>query len=163
MTLLTSTALPGAKVFHVKAKGILESEDAAIPALKVALLLACFHSEGAKPFTLTQSSLLYHISILQVSSYVHCNGRVLLAGDAAHIHSPAGGQGLNTGVQDAANLAWKVALVATGAAARPGQMMETYQEERWPVGAQVIAMSGRFQGFLWGVEHSWVLEGVLLS
>ncbi|MEU6591293.1 FAD-dependent monooxygenase [Streptomyces sp. NPDC046881] len=55
-------------------------------------------------------------------------GRVLLAGDAAHVHSPAGGQGLNTGVQDAYNLGWKLAAVLRGAA--PETLLDTYEEER---------------------------------
>ncbi|WP_375489375.1 FAD-dependent monooxygenase [uncultured Jatrophihabitans sp.] len=74
----------------------------------------------------------------QVASYVH--GRVLLAGDAAHVHSPAGGQGMNTGMQDAANLAWKVALVERGAA--PPALLDSYQAERHPVGAAVVKQSG---------------------
>ena len=74
----------------------------------------------------------------QVASYVH--GRVVLAGDAAHVHSPAGGQGMNTGMQDAANLAWKIALVQRGAA--PVGLVDTYQAERHPVGAAVVKQSG---------------------
>ncbi|HEY2204958.1 MAG TPA: FAD-dependent monooxygenase [Pseudonocardia sp.] len=62
--------------------------------------------------------------------------RVLLAGDAAHIHSPAGGQGMNTGLQDAANLAWKLALVSTGRA-HP-DLLDSYHEERHPVAAAVV-------------------------
>jgi 2-polyprenyl-6-methoxyphenol hydroxylase-like FAD-dependent oxidoreductase len=80
--------------------------------------------------------------LLQVQSYLHHKGRVLLAGDAAHVHSPAGGQGMNTGMQDAANLAWKLSLVAAGEAAAGCKLLDTYQEERHPVGAQVIRMSG---------------------
>jgi hypothetical protein len=63
-------------------------------------------------------------------------GRVFVAGDAAHIHSPAGGQGMNTGLQDAANLAWKLALVIKGVA--PEELLETYHSERWPVGQNVL-------------------------
>ncbi|WP_394362461.1 FAD-dependent monooxygenase [Amycolatopsis sp. SB7-3] len=63
-------------------------------------------------------------------------GRVLLAGDAAHIHFPAGGQGLNTGVQDAVNLGWKLAAVVRGQAA--GLLLDTYQAERHPVAARVL-------------------------
>ena len=63
-------------------------------------------------------------------------GRVLLAGDAAHIHSPAAAQGMNTGIQDAANLAWKLALVARHRAAP--DLLDTYHEERHPVGAMVV-------------------------
>ncbi|MER6508495.1 FAD-dependent monooxygenase [Nonomuraea sp. NPDC001636] len=63
-------------------------------------------------------------------------GRVLLAGDAAHVHSPIGGQGLNLGLQDAVNLGWKLALVARGAA--PESLLDTYTGERHPVAARVL-------------------------
>jgi 3-(3-hydroxy-phenyl)propionate hydroxylase len=62
--------------------------------------------------------------------------RVLLAGDSAHVHSPAGGQGLNLGVQDAVNLGWKLAQVVNGTA--PESLLDTYQAERHPVGARVL-------------------------
>jgi len=68
-------------------------------------------------------------------------GRVFLAGDAAHAHSPAGGQGMNTGLLDAANLAWKLAAVLHGRAAE--ELLETYEAERYPVGTAVIKGSGR--------------------
>jgi hypothetical protein len=64
------------------------------------------------------------------------SGRVFLAGDAAHVHSPAGAQGMNTGIQDAANLAWKLALVVQGRA--DAGLLDTYHDERHPVGAQVV-------------------------
>ncbi|MFH9085586.1 FAD-dependent monooxygenase [Streptomyces sp. NPDC017673] len=78
-------------------------------------------------------------------------GRVLLAGDAAHIHLPAGGQGLSTGVQDAVNLGWKLAAVARGTA--PESLLDTYDDERRPVGARLL-MNTRAQGliFLGGAE-----------
>jgi len=63
-------------------------------------------------------------------------GRVLLAGDAAHVHSPAGGQGLNIGVQDAVNLGWKLAQVVSGTS--PESLLDTYQAERHPVAARVL-------------------------
>ncbi len=63
-------------------------------------------------------------------------GRVLLAGDAAHIHSPHGGQGLNTGVQDAVNLGWKLAQVVNHTS--PESLLDTYHAERHPVGARVL-------------------------
>ena len=63
-------------------------------------------------------------------------GRVLLAGDAAHVHGPQGGQGLNTGVQDAVNLGWKLAQVVTGTSAE--SLLDTYHAERHPVGARVL-------------------------
>lgn len=63
-------------------------------------------------------------------------GRVLLAGDAAHVHSPMGGQGLNLGIMDAVNLGWKLAAVVRGAVGE--QLLDTYNSERHPVGAGVV-------------------------
>jgi 3-(3-hydroxy-phenyl)propionate hydroxylase len=63
-------------------------------------------------------------------------GRVLLAGDAAHVHPPQGGQGLNTGVQDAVNLGWKLAQVVAGTS--PDALLDSYHAERHPVGARVL-------------------------
>ncbi len=65
--------------------------------------------------------------------------RVFLAGDAAHVHSPIGGQGLNTGVQDAVNLGWKLAAVVRGTA--PDALLDTYHAERHPVGARVLRLT----------------------
>jgi hypothetical protein len=70
----------------------------------------------------------------QAASYR--KGRVLLAGDAAHVHYPVGGQGLNIGVQDAVNLGWKLAQVASGTS--PEDLLDTYQAERHPVAARVL-------------------------
>lgn len=68
-------------------------------------------------------------------------GRVFLAGDAAHIHSPAGAQGMNTGIQDALNLGWKLALVCRDAA--PEALLDTYESERAPVGRNVLRFTDR--------------------
>jgi 3-(3-hydroxy-phenyl)propionate hydroxylase len=70
----------------------------------------------------------------QAASYRE--GRVLLAGDAAHVHPPQGGQGLNTGVQDAVNLGWKLAQVVNGTS--PDNLLDTYHAERHPVGTRVL-------------------------
>ncbi len=67
--------------------------------------------------------------------------RVFVAGDAAHVHSPAGGQGMNTGMQDAFNLAWKLALVCRGATAET--LLDSYSVERSAVGEQVLQAAGR--------------------
>ena len=64
------------------------------------------------------------------------DGRVLLAGDAAHVHNPVGGQGLNTGVQDAVNLGWKLAQVVNQTS--PESLLDTYHDERHPVAARVL-------------------------
>ncbi|MER7499883.1 FAD-dependent monooxygenase [Nonomuraea pusilla] len=86
-------------------------------------------------------------------------GRVLLAGDAAHIHFPAGGQGLNTGVQDAVNLGWKLAAVVHGRS--PDLLLDTYQAERHPVAARVL-QNTRAQTALWRVDdHTTALREVL--
>jgi len=69
-------------------------------------------------------------------------GRALLVGDAAHVHSPAGGQGMNTGMQDAINLAWKLAMVCRGAC-HDGPLLDSYSIERSAIGAQVLAAAGR--------------------
>lgn len=66
-------------------------------------------------------------------------GRVLLAGDAAHIHAPNGGQGLNLGVQDAVNLGWKLAQVIRGLS--PVSLLDTYQAERHPIAARVLSLT----------------------
>lgn len=73
-------------------------------------------------------------------------GRCFLAGDAAHIHSPAGGQGMNTGLQDAYNLAWKLALVIHEAA--DTSLLQTYQNERLPVAKKLVASTDRLFSFM---------------
>ena len=73
-------------------------------------------------------------------------GRVLLAGDAAHVHSPAGGQGMNTGMLDADNLAWKLALVADGRAS--DGLLDTYEQERIPVASGVLGFTDKLVGLL---------------
>jgi hypothetical protein len=65
-------------------------------------------------------------------------GRIFLAGDAAHVHPPTGGQGLNTGVQDAYNLGWKLGAVLAGA---PDELLDSYEAERLPVAARVLGIS----------------------
>ncbi len=69
------------------------------------------------------------------------DGRVFLAGDAAHVHSPAGGQGLNTSVQDAYNLGWKLGRVLRSGA--PESLLDTYEEERRPLAAEMLGLSTR--------------------
>ena len=68
-------------------------------------------------------------------------GRVFLAGDAAHVHSPAGGQGMNTGMQDACNLAWKLALVVHGTCS--AELLDSYSSERSPIADEVLKVTGR--------------------
>ena len=84
-------------------------------------------------------SSLFRISMRLAERYRR--DHVFLAGDAAHIHPPTGAQGMNTGIQDAYNLAWKLALVLQGAA--PSSLLDSYEAERRPVGADVIARTRR--------------------
>jgi 2-polyprenyl-6-methoxyphenol hydroxylase-like FAD-dependent oxidoreductase len=81
----------------------------------------------------------FHISHRKVRQFRQL--RVFLAGDAAHIHSPAGGQGMNTGIQDAFNLAWKLALVVRQRA--PAQLLASYHVEREPVARDVLNLTDR--------------------
>ena len=79
---------------------------------------------------------LWRANIRMVDRY-HVR-RVFLAGDAAHVHSPAGGQGMNTGIQDAYNLGWKLGLALRGA---PDWLLDTYEEERLPVAARMLGIT----------------------
>lgn len=104
---------------------------------------------------------------------IHCRmvdryrvGRVLLAGDAAHIHSPTGGQGIATGIQDVTNLAWKLARVVRGA---PEALLDTYAEERLPKAQEVLRETNRLTNLLFAptrftrLLRDYVLAPVLRS
>lgn len=79
-------------------------------------------------------------------------GRVFLAGDAAHVHSPLGAQGMNTGIQDAMNLGWKLAAAVAGTA--PAPLLDSYQEERHAVGARVLKITDGFNQLVLG-RSAW--------
>ncbi|KAI1370579.1 FAD binding domain-containing protein [Hypoxylon crocopeplum] len=76
----------------------------------------------------------------------YSNGRLFIAGDAAHIHSPVGGQGMNTGIQDSINLGWKLAAVIRGE--RPMSFLDSYHAERYPVGQNLLKSTDRVFTFL---------------
>ncbi|WP_040797499.1 FAD-dependent monooxygenase [Nocardia higoensis] len=86
-------------------------------------------------------------------------GRVLLAGDAAHVHLPAGGQGMNTGIQDAVNLGWKLAAVVRGTA--PVSLLDTYHSERYEVGQRLLTNTKAQSLFILGGEEVAPLREVL--
>ena len=87
-------------------------------------------------FGLHSPTRISHFTDVSRQAVEYRKSRVLLAGDAAHIHAPLGGQGLNTGVQDAVNLGWKLARVVKGES--PDSLLDTYHAERHPVGARVL-------------------------
>ncbi|TYL81660.1 FAD-dependent monooxygenase [Bradyrhizobium cytisi] len=87
--------------------------------------------------------------------------RVLLAGDAAHIHSPVGGQGLNVGLQDAVNLGWKLAQVVKGIS--PDALLDTYHAERQPVGAALLELTLALTALNRGDEHTTALRGFVAN
>lgn len=92
----------------------------------------------------TTASALRWSSVFRISHRLvdrYGEGRVFVAGDAAHIHPPTGAQGMNTGIQDAHNLAWKLALVLTGDA--PASLLTSYDAERHPVGEEVVGRTVR--------------------
>jgi 2-polyprenyl-6-methoxyphenol hydroxylase-like FAD-dependent oxidoreductase len=83
-------------------------------------------------------------------------GRVFIAGDAAHVHTPAGAQGLNTGIQDAYNLGWKLAQVLAGA---PPELLDTYETERQPIAAGVLGLSTKKYSGLGKLDPSSIRRG----
>ncbi|KAF9912352.1 hypothetical protein EC991_011044 [Linnemannia zychae] len=93
----------------------------------------------------------YRVNERRATEFAH-KRRIFLAGDAAHCHSPAGGQGMNTGLQDSYNLAWKIAMVLNGTA--PQSLLDSYTEERIPIADEIIQFSakildsGLYQGFV---------------
>jgi 2-polyprenyl-6-methoxyphenol hydroxylase-like FAD-dependent oxidoreductase len=104
----------------------------------------------------------FHLHHRQTASYRQ--GSVFLAGDAAHIHSPVGAQGMNTGIQDAWNLGWKLALVARGLA--PERLLDTYEDERYPVGQFLLRYTDRLfstltRGLSGGRVATWARRAIL--
>jgi 3-(3-hydroxy-phenyl)propionate hydroxylase len=92
-----------------------------------------------KDFGVHNPSWLSRFSDMARQAASYRDRRVLLAGDAAHVHAPSGGQGLNIGVQDAVNLGWKLAQVVKGTS--PESLLDTYHAERHPIGARVLRLT----------------------
>ncbi|MBO1324473.1 FAD-dependent monooxygenase [Acetobacter sp. TBRC 12305] len=111
------------------------------PAMDLGVVQAIVDRRGPGGVSLSDPLWLSHFGVNERKVRTYRAGRVFLAGDAAHIHSPAGGQGMNTGMQDAFNLAWKLALVVRGEA-RP-DLLDSYSAERSTVAQQVLNDSGR--------------------
>lgn len=124
---------------------IREPSEVEAPAPTLAELQARVDELSAYKATLQSASWMsaFRLHHRGVDSYRA--GRVFVAGDAAHIHSPAGGQGMNTGIQDGLNLGWKLAQVALGEA-NPA-ILDSYEEERLPVGHRLLSFTDRLFKF----------------
>jgi 2-polyprenyl-6-methoxyphenol hydroxylase-like FAD-dependent oxidoreductase len=120
--------LPGTSLFQLTARAETMAGD---------IESVVYRATGRRIARVAWSSI-YQPAIRMVNRYRV--DRVFLAGDAAHVHPPAGGQGLNTGVQDAYNLGWKLAHVLKGG---PAALLDTYETERLPIAAAVLGLSKR--------------------
>lgn len=134
--------LPGTNVFQFQAS--IGEAYKSQPSLK------CFQEvveerTGRKDIRLSNPTWLslWRANVRMVDHYRQ--GRVFLAGDAAHVHIPAGAQGMNTGIQDAYNLGWKLAAVLSGTGVEPA-LLDSYEAERLPVAAWVLGISTRIAG-----------------
>jgi 2-polyprenyl-6-methoxyphenol hydroxylase-like FAD-dependent oxidoreductase len=117
------------------------SDDAPTSPLTLEELQAIVAVPTAGSIVVRDPAWLSHFRLHHRQVAHYRRGRVFLAGDAAHIHSPVGGQGMNTGIQDAWNLGWKLALVERGLAR--DALLESYQAERWPVGRTLLRYTDR--------------------
>lgn len=132
--LLATFPLPGVDLWRVMAPAPAELPDDARPADIVGYLAGVLAAEAGGTLHSTVWTSTFRIQRRLADTYRR--GRVLLAGDAAHIHSPLGGQGMNTGIGDAENLAFKLALVVSGRADE--HLLDTYEAERRPIAKDVL-------------------------
>ncbi|MFC0108132.1 FAD-dependent monooxygenase [Kibdelosporangium aridum] len=109
--------------------------------------------------TLSEVRLVSTFTDRAMQTTTYRQGRVLLAGDAAHIHSPMGGQGLNTGLGDAMNLGWKLAATVHGYA--PDGLLDTYTSERHPIGAWVLDWTRAQAAAMRPDPHSQAVQGLI--
>lgn len=135
--ILAAFPLPGADLWRLMAPAPDDaSDDLTGPELLAVLEHRLHERTGWPPSVVRSAEWTSTFRIHRRLAERFREGRILLAGDAAHIHSPLGGQGLNTGVGDAENLAWKLALVAQDRAAPA--LLDSYQAERLPIAAEVL-------------------------
>ncbi|MER6386332.1 FAD-dependent monooxygenase [Streptomyces sp. NPDC001250] len=109
--------------------------------------------------TLSEVHLVSTFTDRAMQTTTYRQGRVLLAGDAAHIHSPLGGQGLNTGIGDAMNLGWKLAATVRGYA--PDGLLDTYTSERHPIAEKVLDWSRAQVAAMRPDPHAQAIQGVI--
>ena len=111
------------------------------PQLTLAQLQAIVDVSTTTPLRLRDPDWLANFRLHHRQAVHYRSSRLFLAGDAAHVHSPAGGQGMNTGMQDAWNLGWKLALVVQKRS--PDSLLDSYEAERWPVGRFLLRYTDR--------------------
>jgi 2-polyprenyl-6-methoxyphenol hydroxylase-like FAD-dependent oxidoreductase len=122
----------GARVgFVIQERQVGHGREPTLADLRAALI-----AEDGTDYGMHNPTFVSRFSDMTRQAVSYRNRRVLLAGDAAHVHPPQGGQGLNTGVQDAVNLGWKLAQVVDETS--PDRLLDTYHAERHPVGARVL-------------------------
>lgn len=131
--------LKGRSHYRVMASRLADEIEGAPPTAEEFETLA--REIGGHPLTIDRAHWLSRFRLHHRGVDRYRAGRIFVAGDAAHIHSPAGGQGMNTGIQDAWNLAWKLAEVVKGHA--PDALLDSYHDERWPVGQRLLHFTDR--------------------
>jgi 3-(3-hydroxy-phenyl)propionate hydroxylase len=130
---------------------VLQGEEPTVEELRAALVAVY-----GKDFGVHNVTWLSRFTDMARQATSYRERRVLLAGDAAHVHAPAGGQGLNIGVQDAVNLGWKLAQVVRGTA--PERLLDSYQAERHPIAARVLQNTLAQTALMRGDERSKALH-----
>lgn len=131
---------PKTHTFRVVLPGIHQAQN------PQALTAAIKERGFGDPFEVTRIDMLSTFQIQRRHAAQFRQGRIFLAGDAAHVHSPFGGQGMNTSIQDALNLGWKLALVEKGDASE--KLLDTFEEERLPIAKKVLKETTRMTRLL---------------
>jgi 4,5-epoxidase len=144
--LLAAFPLPGVDLWRVMAPAPDAAEPTADRILDVLVGLVRQHTGTAPTFGQAEWTSTFAIHRRLAPTYRR--GQVLLAGDAAHIHSPFGGQGMNTGIGDAENLAWKLAMVVHGQAGEG--LLDSYTAERRPIAEEVLSSTSSLTGLVLG-------------
>jgi 2-polyprenyl-6-methoxyphenol hydroxylase-like FAD-dependent oxidoreductase len=148
--ILVAFPLPGADLWRVMAPAPTGGTDDLQPEEVVAYLGERLAAEIRGSIRSAEWTSTFHIHRRLADTYRR--GRVLIAGDSAHIHSPLGGQGMNTGIGDAENLAWKLGLVIAGRA--DTSLLDTYQAERRPIAQDVLTSTSGVTEFVVGQSRA---------
>ncbi|WP_280234314.1 FAD-dependent monooxygenase [Nocardia cyriacigeorgica] len=163
---ITAPVPPGEAHYHLHPDGVLvvvplpdgqvrvfadvSTTDSTSEALSVAELQAIADARAPYPIEIAELGWSTKFLVHMGQAVRYRRGRCLLAGDAAHLHSPAGGQGLNTGIQDAASLGWRLATVIAGCTGAEA-LLDSYESERSPIAREVVQAADR-QTKLWTVR-----------